>query len=64
MIRSTISKTICSRSGGYPDFEVKDGIYGLLWASLSASMTAKITDDLNQEKTVQADHVPAICESC
>jgi hypothetical protein len=36
--RSIASKTFCSRSGGYPDLDVKDGIYLLLWASMTHNL--------------------------
>ena len=36
--RSKASKTFCSRSGGYPDLDVKDGIYLLLWASMTHNL--------------------------
>lgn len=36
--RSVASKTFCSRSGGYPDLDVKDGIYLLLWASMTQNL--------------------------
>lgn len=36
--RSMASKTFCSRSGGYPDLDVKDGIYLLLWASMTHNL--------------------------
>ena len=46
--RSVASKTFCSRSGGYPDLDVKDGIYLLLWASMTQnlqnSQALKVTD--------------------
>lgn len=42
--RSIASKTFCSRSGGYPDLDVKDGIYLLLWASM--------THNLHQEQAL------------
>ena len=42
--RSKASKTFCSRSGGYPDLDVKDGIYLLLWASM--------THNLHQEQAL------------
>lgn len=36
--RSKASKTFCTRSGGYPDLDVKDGIYLLLWASMTQNL--------------------------
>jgi hypothetical protein len=36
--RSIASKTFCIRSGGYPDLDVKDGIYLLLWASMTHNL--------------------------
>lgn len=36
--RSIASKTFCTRSGGYPDLDVKDGIYLLLWASMTHNL--------------------------
>ena len=36
--RSMASKTFCTRSGGYPDLDVKDGIYLLLWASMTHNL--------------------------
>jgi len=68
--RSTASKNICRRSGGYPDLEVKDGIYGLLFAALNISMKSKIEEDcMCEEKTAEecaCDEkiVESICESC
>lgn len=51
--RSTASKTFCSRSGGYPDLDVKDGIYLLLWASMTHNLhqaQAISQQDVHQSK--------------
>ena len=39
--RSMASKTFCSRSGGYPDLDVKNGIYLLLWASMTHNLQSE-----------------------
>ena len=48
--RSMASKTFCSRSGGYPDLDVKDGIYLLLWASMTHNLqSAETVPQLSKE---------------
>lgn len=51
--RSMASKTFCSRSGGYPDLDVKDGIYLLLWASMTHNLqSAEASPILSNEASL------------
>ena len=60
--RSKASKTFCSRSGGYPDLDVKEGIYLLLWASMTHNLqqtqaASSINNDLHSEHKVTHSEV-------